>query len=178
MGLFDNVDLGGINDVKDKQTFVRFGQGVTKAEIIKTGAHKSFKTKQPAFTVDFRVLETTDPNLKPGDVVSYYKSPLTEWGLKEVRNFLVAAAGLIPGQAEDQEIIDAADWQAALRTASNNASVLAGSVVTVTGEKATAKGSGHDYTKLSFAATRETRDRRIAASQAKQAQQAKQAASK
>jgi hypothetical protein len=142
---------------------VRFGEGTSKCEVIKTGAMRTYKTKQALYLVDFKILETTDKELSVGDVVNYSKSPLSDWGAREIRNFLVAAAGLIPGQVDDQPLIDNEDWAAAIRSSSNNPAQVAGSIVTVVGAKATS-GAGNAYVKLAFAATSETRMKRIAAS--------------
>lgn len=172
MGLFDNLDLESANTMKDSQTFVRFGVGTHKAEIVKTGAHKTFKTKTPLFVTDFKVLETTDPQLEVGSVVNYSDSPLQEWSLKRIRQLLVAGAGLQPGQPEDDEIIKSTDWAAAIRSATNQEKILAGATVIVTGV-GVKTNAGKDYVRVSFATTPENRAKRLAAGDArKQATQA------
>lgn len=160
MGIFDNIDLEDANKVKDRRVFVRFASGRTKAEIVQTGAMKSFKNKQPYFLADFRVIETSDPTLSPGDIVNYSKSPLTEWGLKEVRNLLVAASGLQPGNPDDQDIIDGLDWAAAIRRASNHPNALAGATLFVDAEPTTSD-MNRPYVKLTFSTTSENRQGRL-----------------
>ena len=168
MGIFDGVDLSDANKIKDKQVFIRFGSGTTKCEVLQTSAMRTFHGKTPLYLIDFKVLETDDPELSVGDVVNFSQNPTTAWGLKTVRNFLVAAAGLIPGNPDDQPLIDGEDWEAAIRKTSNNPSSLKGETVVVTTQKATSRAE-KTYTKASFATTPETRQRRLARKKGKAA---------
>lgn len=160
MGIFDGVDLDGANTIKDRQVFIRFGNGRSKCEVLKTGAMRTFKGKNPLFLVDFKVLETDDPDLSPGDVVNFSQNPTTEWGLKTTRNFCVAAAGLLPGNPEDQPVIDSIDWAKAIRDTSNNPDCLKGHTVFVDSQKAVSKAD-NTYSKVSFTASTDQRQKRI-----------------
>lgn len=158
MGIFDQVDLE-INKVKDKQVFVRFKSGVSTAKVVETGAMRTFKGKNPMYTVKFEVVSTTDPDLQAGTIVDYAKNPVTDWGVKEVRAFLVAACGFQPGL--DDEKIAATDWLKVLRDTSNSPKLLTGSVVEINAQGAVGQDSGRAYTKLSFTTTPATRSKRL-----------------
>jgi hypothetical protein len=161
VGIFDSLDLDDANKIKDKQVFIRFGNGTTKCEVLSTGAMRTFKSKAPLFLMDFKVLETTDPELNPGDVVNFSQNPTTEWGLKTSRNFCVAAAGLLPGNPDDQPLIDKEHWGNAIKQASNNPKLLAGAIVIAESQKAVSRND-NSYSKVTFTASPETRAKRIA----------------
>ena len=156
MGLFDTLDLDEADKIKDKQVFIRFGNGRSKCEVVQTGAMRTFKGKLPLFLMDFKVLETNDPDLKPGDIVNFSQNPTTEWGLKTSRNFCVAAAGLLPGNPDDQPLIDKEKWGDAIKKASNNPRLLTGRIVIVDSQKAVSR-SDNEYSKVTFTASPETR---------------------
>lgn len=160
-GIFDGIDLDSANSFKEKQTFVRFTKGEHVCEVVRTGAHRTYRGKIPLFIADLKVLSSADTALPQGTIVNYSDSPLEEWSLRRIRQLLIAAGGLQPGQADDDALIASTDWSSAIRGATNNPSLVAGAQIIVTGEEVKKK-NGDPYVRVSFATTAANRAKRVA----------------
>lgn len=162
-GIFDNVEID-TDDVKLKKVFNRFNAFEYVVKCLKTGGHQFKKNgvKTTLWTCEFEVVKTDDPAYKTGDNISYSKSPAQSWGAQEIIELLLAAAGLQPGQKEDDDIIKTVDWKQQIRAAGNNEDALTGRVVNVVG-----KLSKSGYVNPKFSTTVEGRRARLEKAAAK-----------
>ena len=173
MGLFGDTDFSKARSLSGGNFIEK--EGEHELEISNC---KGFLTRKkvPAFSADFRVLKSTNPDYTAGQVLNFLSLSDDDFFESKVQEFLVAATGRVDGL--DAEEIAKTNWKDVLEKVANTPKLLIGKKIMASAQRQL-KADGrkqakanpdllddpswfkkHSFVKVTFYAHEETRSAR------------------
>jgi hypothetical protein len=130
MGIFGDVDFSKARSLSGGNFIDK--EGEHELEISNC---KGFLTRKkvPAFSADFRVIKSTNPDYTPGQILNFVALSDDDFFVSKVKEFLVAATGRVDGL--DNEEIAKTEWTKVLEAVATNPKMLIGKKVNASAQR-------------------------------------------